>query len=226
MVGVVREHEVDGTGAGVALKNRVVSGLAGNHTQAIVTAAPYPAVIAEVQEFSCSARPVGYGADDGDPSPLEAETFTISFRGQTTPPISIYAAPTPEDLPACSPAGGPKPCAGDGSTLKEMLESLPAVGSISLTNADANATTGNTGTGLASICSSPIRVRYFINHTCLSDPDDSSTARQDVNCTRYVRENQRNDTNLIGATSPEWNEVCLNSLIHKHTHATASTSRV
>ena len=209
--------KLGGTGAGVSLKNRVVSGLAGNHTQAIVSAAPYPEVITEVQHFSCAARPTGYGANGADLSALNAETFTISFRGQTTGPISIYAAPTPEDLPACLPAGGPKPCAGDGSSLKEKLEALPAIGATTVTNVhpladDGTTTTGTgtaigTGTGLTAICSSPVRVRYFVNHTCDSDPDDSTTGDANVNCTRYVRENERNDTNAIGASMPEWTET-------------------
>ena len=82
-----------------------------------------------------------------------------------------------------------------------------------LTGADATTagtttgTTTGTGTGLSAICSSPVRVKYYVNHTCDTDPDDSTTTATDVNCTRYVRENERNGTNSIGAAVPEWTET-------------------
>jgi hypothetical protein len=114
-----------GTGASFEVVEGKVAGLV-DDAQVVVAAGLVTDTIHEVQRITCAASTNGYQPI----SPDALKTFTLFFRGYTTEPISIYAAPTPNELPSCLPAGGPSPCAGDGSTLQEKLEALPTVNSI------------------------------------------------------------------------------------------------
>ena len=138
------------------------------NTFKVRTAGSNLASVDEVQDLICQTT----GSTD---------TFTISFRGETTGAIKWNAAPVPTVLPACCTTGSEpscldssvQPCNGDGSSLKEQLEALSSVSSVSIFTTTDATMDSTAGANNANACSDITDGFKNVNRITFTSADDA-----------------------------------------------------
>jgi len=112
----VGASNLTGSGANVVTRMQSRADDSNASSTLIVIGATAPPKTSEVQSILCSTHGL-------------KTNVSFSFRGVSTGPIGIHTVLSPRDLPPCK-VQGPKPCAGDGSSLEERLSALRTVGRV------------------------------------------------------------------------------------------------
>ena len=140
-------------------------------THKVRTSASAFSDVVEIQDIICQ-------------SDNAAESFTLTFRGQTTAPISAGDYPRKDQVPLCThnvtmPSGvpTPSPCRGDGSSLEEKLEQLTSISSVTIltsTNNTAVSYDSWSETSNPTVCASTdLTGTAFVNRITFVSTDDA-----------------------------------------------------
>ena len=121
-----------GNGAMVEILASSESSSSSSSKHKIRSYAVLPPSIPEVQQLVCGTT-------------ARNESFYLTFDGIQSAPINTTDYLSPDLLPPCHPTNdpsddvdSPSPCSGDGSTLKEKLEAMASIASVTVSSTDGN----------------------------------------------------------------------------------------